>query len=78
MPIYEYKCPNCGNIFIDQRRMDEREDARCICGEQAVRVWTAPARPVVYEYYSENLGTVITGPRQKARIMQARNVREAA
>lgn len=34
------------------------------------------AKPVVYEYYSENLDARITGPKQKARLLKEKNLSE--
>jgi hypothetical protein len=46
------------------------------CNDPATRQLAPPARPVVYEYYSESLDEMITGPAQKARIMKQKGVSE--
>jgi putative FmdB family regulatory protein len=76
MPLYEYKCP-CGRLWEARHTIDERDDEICpVCFQQPVRVLSLPGKPVVYEYYSENLGAVVTGPKQKAQLIKERNLTE--
>lgn len=76
MPLYEYKCP-CGKLWEARHTVDDRDGETCeSCGNKPVRVFSAPARPVVYEYYSENLNAVVTGPKQKARLLREKNLTE--
>jgi len=47
MPIYNYKCPKCG---IDQEvllPMNQRNDTRCHCGVEMVRVFSIPQPPIM-------------------------------
>lgn len=37
MPIYSYKCRDCGNRFDTLKRGDS---SPCTCGETAIRVWS--------------------------------------
>lgn len=40
MPIYEYKCRDCGETFEQRRSMNQRDNpAKCLkCNKEAVRV----------------------------------------
>lgn len=78
MPIYSYKCSACGREFEAFNVIRLRELSECPCGEKANKVLSPIARPVVYEYWSENLNAYVTGPRQKQRLMKERGVTEAA
>lgn len=42
MPLYSYKCPGCGAEFDQNRKIAERENAPCKCGEVAVKSLSAP------------------------------------
>lgn len=76
MPIYEYKCAICGEEFEAFHWIADRQK-QMHCGEKALLLISkSQGRPVVKEYYSENLDARITGPRQKERIMKERNVSE--
>lgn len=75
-PVYEYKC-SCGNHYEAFHSVDYRDDEVCPdCGFKPERVFSIPAKPVVYEYYSENLDARITGPKQKQRILKEKNMSE--
>jgi hypothetical protein len=50
----------------------------CDCGYPMDKVLSPIARPIICEYYSEGLGAVVTGPRQKQRLMKEKGVSEAA
>lgn len=77
MPLYEYKC-SCGNHWDAFHSIEFRDSETCECGLKADRVWAFPqGRPVVYEYFSENLDAQITGPRQKQRVMKEKDVSES-
>jgi len=40
MPIYEYKCPECGHKFEIITTMDKRDEAKCPkCGADVKRVY---------------------------------------
>ena len=77
MPIYEYKCEFCGKTWEDFRKISERYKSDCICGQKATLKIGNISRPVILEYYSENLCTRITGPKQKRDIMRQKGVEEA-
>lgn len=42
MPLYSYKCEKCGEVFDQNRKIAERENATCKCGEIAVKCLSAP------------------------------------
>lgn len=76
MPLYDYVC-DCGKEREDVCLKISEIDTPvvCECGESMRR--TIPrnqGKPVIYEYYSENLGTQITSPKQKKAVMEARGV----
>lgn len=77
MPIYVYKCPDCKHMWENMRRINDRTNEECgACKVKAAIVITAPARPVVYDYYSENLGAYVTGPKQKKELMRKKGMEE--
>jgi putative FmdB family regulatory protein len=39
MPLYEFKCPLCGESFDEFLGMNDKHEAVCKCGAQANRVW---------------------------------------
>jgi len=73
MPLYDYGCNVCGRRWTDYRRVADRDNMTC-CAKQADRYLSVTSKPVVYEYYSENLGTQITSPKQKQRVMKEQGV----
>ena len=76
MPLYEYWC-SCGNRWEAGHSVENRNDEFCPdCLARANRTYRINARPVVYEYYSENLDARITGPKQKARLLKEKNLSE--
>lgn len=46
MPLYQFKCPKCGEEFTEFQGMHQDHKAPCECGAVADRVWT-PATTVV-------------------------------
>lgn len=52
MPLYSYKCPGCGAVFDQNRKIAERETAPCKCGEVAEKAVTAP-RSIKNGYYEQ-------------------------
>lgn len=52
MPMYSYKCPECGASFDKIRKIDERENCPCKCGALAVKSLSAP-RGIVNGYYEQ-------------------------
>ena len=77
MPIYDYQCKRCELEWEEYHEIDDRDNEWCSCGKRAKRLMKFNSKPVIYEYYSENLDAVITGPKQKQRIMKERDVVEA-
>lgn len=45
MPIYEYKCSECGNVYEKRQKFSDPADTTCNCEKQApvFRVTSAPA-----------------------------------
>ncbi len=76
-PIYDYYC-ECGNEWEAFHSIEDRLNEICACGKKASRKLTLSSRPVVYEYFSENLNAHITGPKQKQRILREKNISEVA
>jgi putative FmdB family regulatory protein len=78
VPTYQYKC-SCGNDYEAWHHIKDRDNEVCPdCGFKPERVWVMTSKPVVYEYYSESLDCMITGPEQKKRLMKEKGVVEAA
>jgi len=77
MPSYEYVCPKCSHEWEAIHRVDARLNEKCtFCGTKAKILISATARPVTYEYFSENLDAKITGPKQRREIMKRKNMEE--
>lgn len=76
MPVYDYRCNDCGLEWEEYHEIKDRDNEWCVCGEKAKRLMKFNTRPVVHEYYSENLKARITGPKQKKQIMEERGVHE--
>lgn len=75
-PIYDYAC-ECGMEWEEYNDIANRDNEMCQCGKPAKRILKATnAKPVVLEYYSESLGMVITGPKQKQQVLKEKNLRE--
>jgi putative FmdB family regulatory protein len=76
MPMYEYKC-SCGNHYDAVHSVETRDFEVCPdCGFKPKRVFAAPAKPTILEYFSENLNAWITGPKQKSRLLKEKNLSE--
>lgn len=76
MPLYEYRC-SCGNYHEAFHSVDFRDAEICPdCGCRPERILSLNAKPVVCEYYSENLQARITGPKQKQKILKEKNMSE--
>jgi hypothetical protein len=74
-PVYDYFC-DCGLEWEEYNDVANRDSEMCQCGKQAQRRFKLNAKPVVMEYFSENLNAQITGPRQKSQVMKRLNVSE--
>lgn len=62
MPIYDFKCSECGKeqeIFRNMADEQETTITECIyCGGEAHRVWTSVGGPELFTpYYTEALST---------------------
>jgi putative FmdB family regulatory protein len=41
MPVYEYRCPNCGELHEEVRTVEKRDlSPFCYCGTETVRIWS--------------------------------------
>ncbi len=46
MPIYEYKCTNCGRLYDELRSYEGSATSKCVdCGSLAEKVFSSPAKP---------------------------------
>ena len=76
MPTYCYKCEGCGREFEAFHHIDERNEEVC-CGQGAtIQIPLQICKPIIKEYFSENLNCQITGPRQKQRLLKEKNLAE--
>lgn len=75
-PVYDFRCKDCGLEWEEYHEIKDRDNEWCGCGMKAERLLKFKTTPIIYEYYSENLGAQITGPKQKKRIMEERGVHE--
>lgn len=77
MPCYDYRCPHCNNEWESFNAIKERHMEKCQeCGQKARIVISATAKPVVLEGFDEHLDAYITGPKQRKRIMDKKNLAE--
>lgn len=77
MPLYEYGCLDCGEEWEAFHTVDTRKEEYCVyCGEKAKLFVSKTARPVIHEYYSENLDAIVTGPGQRKELMRAKGLEE--
>lgn len=76
-PLYGYYCTFCSRVWDEFRKIAERHEERCECGAYANIAIGLKSKPVVYDYYSENLGAYITGPGQRKRLMKKKHMEEA-
>lgn len=76
MPIYKYRCDHCSLEWEAFRSVEKRSESICTCGRLAKIIISPTAKPVIYEGYNEGLGTYVTGPAQKRRIMRDKNLEE--
>ena len=89
MPIYEYRCSECGYQFDDYRPVCDRRYAMCPkCEEQAPKIFSLPSgiimdtmkdskgTPIHYKepYFDNGLGTQINSKQQKADIMREKGL----
>ena len=76
MPLYDYECPVCGKEYEEFRKVENRLEVNH-CGAVSKLNISITSRPVILDYYSENLDAVITGPEQKKQVMKAKGVENA-
>jgi putative FmdB family regulatory protein len=49
VPIYEFECAVCGNVFEKILKMDSNS-TKCSCGEQAIRIFPSKAPSFKLKY----------------------------
>ncbi len=79
MPLYDYYCPKCDNQkqWEGFHSVENRGNEICSdCGGKAYIALSVTAKPIIQEYYSDNLQAQITGPAQKKRLMRAKGLEE--
>lgn len=77
MPVYEYECPDCEEEWESVHSVDTRKEESCAyCGEKATLLMSVGARPIIEEYYSENLGAIVTGPKHRRELMRQKGLEE--
>ncbi len=78
MPLYEYKCPQCEEEWDAVHKVECRKTEKCpFCDSQAELQMSINARPQVLDYYSENLDTHITSPKQRRKLMKQKDLEDA-
>ena len=78
MPLYDYYCKSCKAEWEAFNSMANREEESCRCGTPAtVQISATRTKPVIMDYFSENLNSHITGPEQRRRVMKESGVEEA-
>ena len=77
MPLYGYECSTCITEWESVRTVDTRKEEYCTtCDVQAQIMISTPSRPVIYEYYSEQLEGMVTGPKQKKQLAKSKGLEE--
>ena len=77
MPLYEYRCPDCKDEWEAYHKVDVRMEEYCTtCTTKAEILMSTPSTPVVYEYYSEQLDSVVTGPKHKKQLAKSKGLEE--
>lgn len=77
MPLYDYECSPCTEEWEATHTIDNRKEEYCtVCGDQAQMIISTASRPVTYEYYSEQLDGVVTGPKQKKQLAKSKGLEE--
>ena len=77
MPLYEYKCEDCKEEWEAVHTVDTRKEEYCVlCGEKANMLLSKTQRPIINEYYSENLGAIVTGPKHRKALMRDKGLEE--
>ena len=77
MPIYEYECLDCKEEWETYHTVDTRLEETCAyCSKKASMLMSVQARPIIEEYYSENLGAVVTGPKHRKELMKQKGLEE--
>ena len=77
-PIYEFTCSNCGHCAeVYSSRVSTETSRDCSCGAVMHKIISHTARPIILDYYSDQLGCQITSPEQKKRVMKEKGVMEA-
>ena len=46
MPVYDYRC-DCGLEWEEYNTVENRDNERCACGKNAIRLFKLNAKPVV-------------------------------
>ena len=84
-PVYEYKCPKCNKTKERLSKVKDKDNAlHCMDCSNKIKyiemkrvISKSQGKPVVKEYYSENLDMIITGPEHLKKVMKERGVSEA-
>ncbi len=66
MPIYKYKCVKCKREWESFSTVAERYNIKC-CKITPKILIDIKTKPVVYNYYDEELESFVTGPKDKKR-----------
>ena len=55
MPVYEYECKKCGNIFEVITTVKDKKSKKCIkCGADSNKILSATAKPIIHGFSEEN------------------------
>jgi putative FmdB family regulatory protein len=75
MPLYQLKCPSCGNTFDVFRSIAERDNLpTCSCSAVVQRVISAPAvRGDIESYISPATGRVVSGRKERREDLRSSN-----
>lgn len=75
MPIYNYHCPSCDKSWESFNHIDDRRKEKCAqCGSDAAIKPSTSARTMIYPYYSEQLNSMVTSPKQREKLAKEKGM----
>jgi putative FmdB family regulatory protein len=75
MPIYEYECYSCEENISQYRKVEERHGVSCDkCDSPMKLLISKGGKAIVYNEYSDTIGSFITGPAQLSKVLKEKGL----
>lgn len=76
MPLYEYLCPDCDEVFEEYFKLSEDSSrVKCkSCQVLAPKIMSAPAVHIFQPHYDLGLGEQVDSAQEREQIAKARNL----